>query len=396
MGKFYRRVAAGLAASFLVAEAAVARDISLPFELDNKVIFLQAKVAGRSTWVILDTGDKYTVVDMDLARAAGLPLGQPVEVGGGGDHTVTGAMAQGGGIDVAGVSGQPLPVFIAVPLGDIARASGHEVGGIIGYDFLSRYVVEINYRRRRLVLHEPAYRYAGHGQTLPITFNSAGHPQVRAEVIDRGRELGEGLYTLDIGSAVAIVLNAPFVNAHQLLDENRPTVAFLGGAGVGGTVQGRIGRVTGFKLGHFLINDPIVMFATSAGGAFAGSDAQGNIGAAILERFKLIIDYPRRQVSFEPSHALSAPLDYDKTGIVWTSSGPTFDTFTVKAVAPGSPAEAAQIRPGDHLVAIDGRAASKFRLSDVRELLQKSRTFTLLFERSGSSVTIRLKPRRRV
>ncbi|HEY1607224.1 MAG TPA: aspartyl protease family protein [Allosphingosinicella sp.] len=368
--------------------------VVVPFELANKTIYIRVEVGGKPLWFILDTGIKYTVIDLETARKLALPLDDPVPVGGGGTATVTGNLLKGGKVVLPHVPGGDFPLFLALPLDDLARLSGRDVSGVIGFDLFSRFVVEVDYRARRIVLHDPArYRYGRQGASLPITFNAAGHPVVGGEVIDgRGPPMA-GRFVFDIGSGATVILNRPFVEQGRFLVGGRSTVPWLAGYGIGGGVNGRVGRIDAFRIGPYLLPQPVAIFSQAPAGAFSGSEEQGNIGAGLLDRFRIILDYPQKRIILKPESGLGRRFDYEKTGVMLTTPGPPYTTYQVEAVADPSPAWAAGIRPGDRLVAVNGRPAASFTLSALREKLQQERKLRLTIERNGRRFETTLTPR---
>lgn len=88
---------------------------------------------------------------------------------------------------IVGFEGFSQPLFIAVHFDELSRASGREFAGILGFDFISQFLVEIDYLKKIITLHDKdAYQCHGSGEILPITFNPAGHPQVHAQASMRG------------------------------------------------------------------------------------------------------------------------------------------------------------------------------------------------------------------
>jgi len=56
------------------------KDVTIPFQLVNKTIFIQVMVAHKPLWFVLDTGDKYAIIDLSTAKSLGLELGDQVPV----------------------------------------------------------------------------------------------------------------------------------------------------------------------------------------------------------------------------------------------------------------------------------------------------------------------------
>jgi hypothetical protein len=141
-----------------------------------------------------------------------------------------------------------------------------------------------------LRLHDKQkFSYSGPGEIIPITL-SGGHPIVHGEVILQGRDAIKADFVIDLGSGGALALHSPFVERHKLLEGNPKTIRAIGRGGAGGEITGRIGRVNGFRIGSFTIDNPVTMFSQDTKGALAGDAIQGNIGQQILSRFRILLD----------------------------------------------------------------------------------------------------------
>jgi hypothetical protein len=373
---------------------ALKEDVTIPFTLENRHIFLQVQAgASRPYWFVLDTGWKYAAIDLAVAKALGLKLGAPVDVGGGGKKTVMGNMLNDSPFSLVGLKDFSQPLFLALPMDDLAKYSGHEWAGILGTDFISEFVVEIDYLSKTITLHDKmTYQYRGKGQSFPVTFNAAGWPEIQAAVIDGHRPAVEGKFVLDLGNNGALILNRPFVESEHLLTPDRHTVPWLEGQGLGGGIDGSVGRMTALQIGHFLIKQPVTVFSRAANGPFAATESQGNIGAMILEKFKIILDYKNSRVILEPNARFDEPTEYNRSGMILEAVGENFQTFRIKAVAHDSPASEAGLRMGDTLIAIDGQPVNELSLSELRDKLQRKNACELLVERDGARIKVSLKP----
>jgi len=157
-----------------------------------------------------------------------------------------------------------------------------------------------------------------------------------------------------------------------------------------------VGRVDALQLGRWRIDRPVTVFARAGSGAFASAESQGNIGAAILEKFKLILDYARMRIILEPNARLAEPVEYNRSGLSLVSSGPDYRTIQVRAVAAHSPAAEAGVRVGDRLVEIDGYHAGDRTLSQIRTLLAEAQRCVLTIQRGNTRLKRTLVLRRMV
>jgi C-terminal processing protease CtpA/Prc len=126
-------------------------------------------------------------------------------------------------------------------------------------------------------------------------------------------------------------------------------------------------------------------------GAFASAETQGNIGAAILEKFTVVLDYARSRIILEPNARFAERIPLSRTGLSLVSEANDFKTFRVAAVADDSAASESGIRAGDVLAAIDGAPASKWTLSAVRERLATAPESHIVLKRGDRRVEVTLR-----
>ena len=198
---------------------------------------------------------------------------------------------------------------------------------------------------------------------------------------------------LDIGAGGALVLYSPFVAEHRLLSPGVPTVEAIGVRGAGGALAGRVGRVAVLRIGGFTLSGPTTHFSLDQAGAFATTAIQGNIGHEIASRFRLFLDYGNERIVFEPAANFTESFDRPQTGLVIAADGADYTTFRVTDVLDDSPGFEAGVRPGDVIVAIEGRAAAGWTLTSVLEHLERPVPCTLTIRRGQQTLDVTLSPR---
>jgi C-terminal processing protease CtpA/Prc len=118
-----------------------------------------------------------------------------------------------------------------------------------------------------------------------------------------------------------------------------------------------------------VIARPLVEFDLAKGGAFDFPHTAGNIGARLLEQFNITLDYSRKQAFFEKNARFGQPTLWDRSGLWLNQDGTSFAVIDVTA---GGPAALVGLGVGDTVIAVNGRPASQFTLSDLRLLLRQS------------------------
>jgi len=272
-------------------------------------------------------------------------------------------------------------------------AIGLKVDGVIGNDILKNFVVEIDYATKTINLYEAhAYQHAATGDVIPLMI-SEGLLFVRGSVVPEGGAPIEASFEIDSGSTGGVLLNTPFVDKHKLLLTVPKTIqANLGG--LGGMAKTFIGRIKSLKLGGFVIDQPVTRFSRATQGDYASSQYDGLIGGEILRRFKVIVDYSRRQMTLEPNANFSEPYEVDMSGITLVIDGAD---FLIDEVEEHSAAAEAGVLGGDILISVDGRPATELGLDEIRTMfMQDGKEYLLSLRRAGKVVQLKLRLRRRI
>jgi hypothetical protein len=365
--------------------------LNIPFEFEFNEIVLQVRVNDSAPLKFMfDTGAGISILSARKAAELGLKQVDSVDATGVGGK-LKGTLTNGVSLSAPGV--KVLNQRLALLPLDFPFCEARDIDGIIGYDFIKEFVVEINYDTHTLSLFEPlSYQYTGRGDLLSLTIK--GTPRVHALIALPGKAPIEGLFEIDTGSDGALTINSPFVKRHRLLTALSTQAANRerGLAGESGRIDARLGKL---QLGRFAIAAPIVGFSTDTKGSMAAEDNDGPIGNEIMQRFKVTIDYSRQRLMLEPNSHLSDPFESDMSGIAFDSEGKDCRVFKVTDVTEKSPAAEAGILTGDEIIAIDGKPANQFTSTQIEKLLiRDGGEPSLTLRREGKSRLVKLKLRR--
>lgn len=369
--------------------------LNIPFELIANVIVLKVRVNNsKPLKFMFDTGASFSLLSTRSAAALNLkPVGSAKATGVGG--SVEGSLADGVSLSVAGATVRHQRLAL-IPL-EVPFCEAKDIVGIIGYEFIKEFVVEINYEAQTISLFEPAsFQYRGHGEAFPLIIK--GTPRFHARIALPGKPQIEGLFEIDTGSDGVLTLNSPFVKRQNLLSALTSQVA-NSDRGLGGESQRVDARLASLQLGRFKFNAPIVGFSTAAEGqgSMAVEDNDGPLGNEIMRRFKVTIDDSRRLMMLEPNAHFSEPFESNMSGIEIESEGKDCRVFKVIGITEKSPAAEAGILVGDEIVAIDGKPANQFTSTQIEKLwTQDGAERSLTLRRNGKEQVMKIKLRRRI
>jgi len=367
---------------------------NIPFELNSNHIYVQATINGKGPlWFILDTGAGVTVLNADYAEALGLELQGRFEGRGAGEASTDVSVIKDASFTLPGIELMHQTIM-AIPFTALEPYEGRRIDGVLGYDLISRFVMEIDYEHRLIHLYEPeTYSYSGDGERFPIVLES-NHPHLHVGLSVPGNPDLDAYLTIDTGARSALGLSSPFCNEHRLT-AGITTISGAYGAGVGGETRQLLGRIPVLKVGEYRLENVIAGFSQDTSGALASRDDDGLFGGDILRRFTAIFDYSRNEMILSPNSHFGEPFEYDMSGMFLTSPTPDFKTFVVKRMVEVSPAAEAGLHEGDVITAIDGKSSAEYTLEQVREMFkQPGETHRLTIDREGESLEFVIKLRR--
>jgi len=147
------------------------------------------------------------------------------------------------------------------------------------------------------------------------------------------------------------------------------------GNGLGGFIEGFIGRINQLSFDEFYFNSVITNFQeinkSKEVQERINYGRNGILGNEILSRFNVIFDISRDKVYFKPIKRYNKSFKYDKSGITLIASGKELDQFRIKELIPSSPAAEAGLQIGDLVVNINFFPLVKDDLTRVNKLFQR-------------------------
>ena len=338
----------------------------LPFTYSAKHVWLRASVNGRPPAdFIYDTGASLSVLDSAYAASIGVASEGRIQ-GQGAGSTGSGAFASLSSLRVQGEDGDGIEIkdskVAVLNLNDVLEPFfWRATAGIVGFDFIVRFVNEVDFDHHTLTFYDPAkFAYQGKGTAIPMTL--AGHVPAVKFTLD-GKYGGD--FRIDVGSGSTVDLHGPFVKKNGIERLIGTPIEVMGG-GFGGTFTSKLGRAKSLAVGPYSWERPLVSISGVESGALSSEDYAGNVGNQILERFKCTVDYERRQLYLEPGAQYQKTDSFSRSGLQLAKYE---DEVHAARVTPGSPAAKAGIESGDVIVTIAGKPATGYTVDEADGLL---------------------------
>jgi len=258
---------------------------SIRYHTEDRLIYLTVRINDSAPLTfVLDSGARHTIVDSSTAVALGLRRRSADRVQGVGAGSVPLQHVAPVELQVGLV-----PLHVDDPWVIDFRTVGREQG-LLGADFLERYVVRIDPVRETLTVMDTAsFRPEGAGTPLPLTLDERDHLYV-----DMRLTLSPGVsevrrMRLDTGSG-----DAASDNLVRRSSERRKSVQ---GVGLGVPYVDYSGVFQSVSLAPYTIHH-----------VWGPSNDHPAVGMEILRRFTMTFDVPHRRLYLLPNHHLHDPV----------------------------------------------------------------------------------------
>lgn len=345
---------------------------TVPFNFDNNHIMVLATLNGVGPiWFLVDTGADVNYINQSRLEEFKLePYGKLRTIGGG-ESATTGAFVEHVTLRLGDVELRDQHASV-LELKGLETLYGMPLGGLLGFDFLSRFIVDIDYTQKQLVLLPRAQLMPG-GMHVPLVMQGS-QPYLNG-TIRIGNEIIPSWFILDVGAADTMTFTTPFVAKNHLLDrigDKERMVHRVAAPDVEAYAPKNVrGMVDGITIGAVTIPHVPVNLSVAKSGAYTSPAFDGNVGETLLQRFPhVILDYGRSEMVLVPNEETTKPMQERTTfGMTLIASGEGFHTFTVTAVRAASPAARAGFEKGDVIAAVDNLPASSLNLAAVKAAL---------------------------
>ena len=273
------------------------RSEDVPFQFIENHVFLPVMVGGQERLWVLDTGAEMSVISRQFARELKLETeGDMKGAGVGGTVAVSFTTLPPYGLKGIDFKEQKVAV---IDMAELDRMLGLEVAGILGFDFLSRFVIRVDFANERVSFYDPeTFAYAGEGVKLDAHIKDQLF-EVSATL--DGRHSGAWLF--DLGAS-DVSLEATYA-AREGYAERKGVIGL--GRGAGQTFERKSVKCDSLQLAGFTVDRPWVRFVHVGADPDLVTDRIGILGNSLFRNFVVYCDYARELVVLEKGAKFNQP-----------------------------------------------------------------------------------------
>jgi hypothetical protein len=260
--------------------------MEIPFEMRGGTVMVPVRVGqSRVLRLVLDTGmfDGVLLYEPIPDTTFAGPVYEVRIPGAGAGEPARGRMSDSGAFWAGPVEFRNQRVVWLVD----SLMSGFGGDGVIGNSLFGHWVVELDYDRNVMKLHEPGFRPDSSWSALPMVVHKANTPWVKARVSVGGEKPQELDCYIDLADNAEFILLVSDSAKFKVPEDVEPVYL---GRGLSGDVYGSKGRAALVQLDTYRLKDLAVGFAPDrVRSKQPGADAV--IGGSLLARFNTIYDY---------------------------------------------------------------------------------------------------------
>ncbi|WP_035464537.1 retropepsin-like aspartic protease [Algoriphagus vanfongensis] len=350
------------------------KKVILPFYASNSLIIIPVSINDNYPInFLVDTGVRSNILfSKDLGDALGLEYTRKLNLmGADGSEEIMASVSPVNHLDLGPIEGinQSLLVLEEDFL-ELESVVGVPIYGILGYEFFKFNPVKINYDEERIEFYRPdALKWRPpFYKKLEMTIDQ-NKPYIRAKVRQKDGSTLDSKLLIDTGANHGLLLNRE--TSEEIKMPPRFIEAELGQS-LGGILYGYIGRVKWMKIGGLKLDEVLTSYPEETAFSYIikESGRMGSLGAEVLGKTRLILDYPRGRAMIRKGDGFYTPFEYDMSGLNLRKIPTEDKRFYVASIRKGSPAAFVGIQQYDEVLSINKIPILIWELSDIAKLFR--------------------------
>ncbi|HIP49529.1 MAG TPA: PDZ domain-containing protein [Lutibacter sp.] len=376
---------------------------------------------GKKLSFILDTGAKNTIL-FGSSNSDSLVLNDQIKtkLSGLSGEPINAIISRNNRIQIKNIFGYGQKVFVILDDSfNLSLKMGKPIHGIIGYELLKNFVTDINFKTQTLRFYNTkkfkipnSKKY----QKNNLEFHK-DKPYIETVSFLNDGSKHQTKLLIDTGCSDALWLFEKASTGLQITDKFFSDYL---GEGISGSIKGKRSKIKSFKIGDYTFNNITAAFLDSVSTQRARSfkERDGSIGSNLLQRFRVIFDYPNKILYLKKAKSFKKDFRYNRAGLgisyhkdakvlviennnkiiisdnTLADNNPLFKIdyqykfkrlFSIYYVRENSPAGKAGLMVNDIIININDKASYEYSLNEIIGMLyaDEGEIITINIERNG-------------
>ncbi|NQX85925.1 MAG: aspartyl protease family protein [Flavobacteriaceae bacterium] len=388
-----KQIITTLSLVFIISVHLNAQIAEIPFELKDDLILLKVNINDDHEYktFIFDTGATSDLLDSTTADKLGLKANYKTDVSG-----ASGAKSY----DIILYQKLTLQNKIEIDsthlvLTDLTRLKNkleRDFDGIIGYSLLKKYITKIDYENQKILLYNKIENIDTKGyKTINFKFeNGIPIPQFDISITLRNGDTYTNKILFDSGAGLTLLINTPYNENHKLSKKAGKSLISKSENLHGESISEEI-AIQSMNIRGYEFDEMVIGIAHDKEGVSSYENYLGLLGAKVISRFNIVLDYSTFTLYIKPNKAFSKSFTFPVSGIKLKQIN---GNILIDRAEETSSAYKKGIRKGDKLISINNDSSGDITV--YRDLLTKEneKVCLTIINSEGKTKKIELKLKR--
>lgn len=341
----------------------------IPFEIKDDLIFLKVNINDNTevSTFLFDTGATSDLLDSTTASKLGLKANRKQDVSGAGgsksyDIILHQKITLQNKIKIKNTS------LVLVDLTELKDALERDFDGIIGYSLLEKFITKIDYENKKILLYDKIKDVDTAGyKAIPFEFgNGIPIPQFNISITLKNGELFKDKILFDSGAGLTLLINTPYNKKNNLSEKAGKSLITELKNLLGESISEDV-AITSMEIGGYNLGEMVISIANDKEGVSSYNNYLGILGAQVISKFNIILDYSSFTLYLKPNVNFGTPFEFPLSGIKLKKVN---DSIVIDRIEKTSTAYINGIRKGDELISINKNSSGNIEV--YRKLLKKN------------------------
>lgn len=339
--------------------------VRIPFEMVNQSMFVKVKLnEHRNLSFLVDTGSSFSVVFTDSLLQ--IPTQYKISAirGFGKLDSIPAQVSAYNTLSMGALTsfGHQMLVVEKDKVG-FQQFFDQPLHGIIGFDVLKNFDLEINFVTNKLILRKNSGMKKQNKKWVTIPFSISNNAMLVTAEITSNQQIHSLKLILDTGSELPLLLSEKYCppNSHKTII----------GLGFLGYASGWISTIDNLSVGGIKLTKLTASFPDSTSVTWNPKlPQQGNLGIQFLKRFRVFINFHEQYLQLRPVHKfLHEQPKFNRSGMAVMSRSNKICAYTVDEIVPGSPADKGGMLKGDRILSMKDTQCKDLTLQRINDYL---------------------------
>ena len=278
-----------------------------------------------------------------------------------------------------------------VPVLSLKTILGDFADGIIGLNYFSNKILEINYKQKYLKIHDDIDSLSFCQYTKIQCQNIKNRLYIPISLKINDTISISDKFIIDLGSGSSVSLTSPVASKYKLDKAITNKVKYYTRyGGVGGESGSYSFIAKSIEIGGYKLNNFEAYYSTDKSGALSTTKNAGLLGNEILDRFDVIIDFKTFCIYIKPNRSFTDTFRFSKLGFSFVDRSKTLDALIVTGFFENSQAEKSGLRIDDKIIDIDNIRVKEMDYHKLKDYINKTNKLILRVNRGTESLNIEI------